>query len=132
MFLSGLSPRGRAGFAALAHELVHADGRLSAEEQLILDRLRVEAGTLDGEPAELAFEDAVASIDDVRQQRAAFIECIGICWSDGEIADGEAVILDRIADAWAIAAADRVAMVDWVKRQSALLADARALIDAAA
>ena len=131
MFLAGLSRRGREGFAALAHELVHADGRLSSEEQTILDRVRSEAGDLDQPAGGMGFEDAVASIAEPSQQRAAFMECIGICWSDGMIADEEAVLLDRIADAWSIDAADRSAMVGWVKRQSDLMADAQILIGTA-
>lgn len=128
MFLAGLSQRGREGFAALVHELVHADGRLSLEEQTILDRLRSEAGDLDQPAGNMGFEDAVASIAEPSQQRAAFMECIGICWSDGFIADEEAVLLDRIADAWSIDPVDRSAMVDWVKRQTVLMADAQTLI----
>ncbi len=130
MFLAGLSRRGREGFAVLAHELVHADGRLSSEEQNILDRLRSEAGDLDQPAGGMGFEDAVGSIAEPSQRRGAFIECIGICWSDGMIADEEAVLLDRIADAWAIDAADRSAMMDWVKRQTDLMADAQTLIRA--
>jgi uncharacterized tellurite resistance protein B-like protein len=130
LFLAGLSRRGREGFAVLAHELVHADGRLSSEEQTILDRLRSEAGDLDQSGGGMGFDDAVASIVDPLQRRAAFIECIGICWSDGMIADEEAVLLDQIADAWSIDAADRSAMIDWVKRQADLVADAQTLIGA--
>ena len=129
MFLAGLSPQEHAAFAVLAHQLVHADGRLSAEEQTILERLQTEAGTFD-EPAMLmGFAEAIASIVEPSQRRAAFIECIGICWSDGMIADEEAVLLDRIADAWSINAADRSAMVDWVKRQADLVADTQTLIE---
>lgn len=128
MFLQGLSPDARAGFAALAHALVHADGRLAAEEAAILDRVRAEAGAFEG--GHLDVEAALACIGDPAQRRAAFLELIGICWSDGMIADEEAVLLDRVADGWAIEGAERAAAIDWVKRQSALIDDARALIGA--
>lgn len=130
MFLAGLPKREREAFAALAHELVHADGRLSSEEQTILDRLRSEAGDFNQRAGSMGFEDAVASIAAPSQRRAVFIECIGICWSDGFIANEEAALLDRIADAWVIDAADRSAMIDWVKRQTDLMADAQTLIGA--
>ena len=130
LFLKGLSAHGRAGFAALAHALVHADGRLSDEEQAILARLRVEAGGFDEKSEHPGIDEAAAAISEPAQQRAAFLECIGICWSDGVIADQEAVVLDRIADAWSIGSADRLAMVEWVKRQAELFDDARSLIRA--
>lgn len=128
MFLTGLSAHERAGFAALAHALVHADGRLSNEEQAILERLHAEAGAFDKKGEHPGVDEAAATISEPAQQRAAFLECIGICWSDGTIADQEAVVLDRIADAWSISPADRSAMVEWVKRQADLVDDAQSLI----
>lgn len=128
LFLAGLSAHARAGFAALAHALVHADGRLSDEEQVILERLRAEGGVFNGVIEDAGIEEAAAAISEPAQQRAAFLECIGICWLDGVIADQEAIVLDRIADAWSIGPADRLAMVEWVKRQAELFDDARLLI----
>ena len=127
MFLSELTPLQRAGFAILVHEIVHADGRLAVEEEAILSRLNAEGG-IQADPVIMSFENALAAFAATEHRRAAMIELIGVCWSDGILADKEAAVLDRIADAWAIEPQVRFDMIDWVKRQTALFAEACTLI----
>ena len=127
MFLSELTLLQRGGFGVLVHEVAHADGRLAGEEQTVLARLEAEGGPLPNSTA-MSFENALSTFVETEHRRAAMIELIGVCWSDGVLADEEALVLDRIADAWAIEPSLRSDMIDWVKRQTALLTEARTLI----
>lgn len=128
MFIAILTATERVAFAALAHALVHADGRLVEEEAAVLARLGIESGSAVPDPIAMTLDEAIGEIDGDAARRAAMLELMGIGWADGALADAEAVLLDRIADAWGLDSSTRSAMIDWVARQVALVEEASALI----
>lgn len=126
MFLHDLSDDQKRAFPALATAIVHADGRASVSEDALMARLRAELGP---EAAAIsAIDEALTAFQDAPARRVALIELVGIAWCDGEVADAEAALLDRFAEEWSIGPEERIAIFNWVERQTALWSEADRLI----
>jgi uncharacterized tellurite resistance protein B-like protein len=126
VFLLNLSNSQKRAFPTLATAIVHADGRASVSEEALMARLQAELGL--GAAAIFAVDEALAAFRDPPARRAALIELVGIAWCDGDVADAEAALLDCFAEKWSIGPEERIAIFNWVERQTALWSEADRLI----
>lgn len=130
MFLSSLTSAQQATFLALADRVIHADGRLAAEEAAILDALRREIPEPDLVPSDTEDASLPVTFPDRRSRVSAVLELIGIAHADGHFDETEGEVIAEIEDAFGFSQTDRALLRDWVLRQLALVRDAEELMQA--
>lgn len=131
MFLYSLNADEQRAFLTLAHVLMHADGRESHEETLMLDLLCREMGIdrpTSLEDAGLIDEQGVlGQFTDAKSQGAVLLELILLSHSDGEAHEAEQAVVSRAAEAFGLNL-HLEPMRNWALRQVALIQEASRLL----
>ncbi len=130
MFLNLLTDRQKASFLALATKVVMADGDVVPEENVPLGvRVSEMGGSIKAPPEEIFGHPNTDVFDTRKAQIIVILELMVIAYSDQEYHKHEKPIIDALADAFSISAADMKRYEDWAIRQSPLSVEGWSFID---
>lgn len=127
MFLREFSKEQQHALLTLVRAIVRADGMIDDREQHVLEHLVAE-GAIPIDFVDMPIDEASSLFIGASDRRAALLELVAVSWVDGQVADPETELLDCLADEWSIGPDERARMEDWVGRQIALYAEARAIV----
>ena len=131
MWLSALSDDQRHALLRLAHNVVVSDGLLDPNEEGMMNefRLEMDLGKDDEEPEYLEL-DGIEQIFSSRQSRIiALLNLLKLSYADGAFEVEEECLLKEISQAFAVDDGEFMLLDNWVKRLTALEAEAQNLID---
>lgn len=124
MFLHILTDTQQKAFLAIARQFIEADGRLSGEEQNLLELMYAESGqSFDEDLPEATVESLLPVFDSRQAQAAVLLELIGVGHADNEFHAAESAQVRKIAASFGVSDASVAEMEDWVNRQLQLAQD---------
>lgn len=127
MFLHLLEKNERKAFLGLANHLVQLDGISDEEESRLMTLLGAEAevsGTsLDSEE----IEELCGNFDSRRSKVSALLELVALGYVDDHFSAVESDFVSQLASCWELTPTTVEEVEDWVRRQFALVGEAREL-----
>ena len=128
MFIEYLSKRQQSVLLHYAYEMMRADKKIEANERLLIENLRGQ--TLPGVEAE---DVPIADLNQIFEDRltriALLLELVGVGYVDESFSSNESALIAEVADALHIAQDDLDKVESWVRRQLALVGEARELME---
>ena len=128
MFVEHLTERQQSALLHYAYEVMRADKRIEAEEQLLIETLR--AQTLPGVEAEdVALADLDRLFEDRLSRMALLLELVGVGYVDESFSPSESALIADVAAALHVPPEDLEKVESWVRRQIDLVREARDLVE---
>ena len=128
VFVEYLDERQQSALLHYAYEVMCADKRIDAGEQLLMDTLR--AQTLPGVEAEdVALADLGDLFEDRLTRMALLLELIGVGYVDDSFSPSESGLIWQVAVALQVQREELQKVESWVGRQMALVREARDLME---
>jgi len=129
VFLAALNDHQKQAFLTLANAIIHADKRLTPQEEAMLASMRCEMSFPADTPVPATdMEAAIAAFDRRPSRIAAMLELTGLCLADNDVAPEEENLLARIGNAFGLSDDELLGQRDWVLRQLALSQEARIMM----
>ena len=128
MFVQYLNERQQAALLHYAHEVMHADNVVEAEEAVHMEILRSQARP-GVEAEDIATGDLPGLFEDRLSRVAMLLELVGMGLVDGKASVAESGVIRDLASALDIDEHDLDSIESWVKRQLRLVEEAHELME---
>ena len=128
MWLSSLSDTQRLALMRLAHNVVVSDGLLDPNEEGMLNEFRREMELASSDVEYLELEGIELVFADRRSRIVAILNLLKLSYADGAFEIEEECLLKEICRAFEIQDDEFLLLDNWVRRLTALEAEARKLM----
>jgi hypothetical protein len=129
MFLHELNDSQREGFMCLAARMASADAHLPDQELALLSQMRHEMDIpASWRPSSATTAELLARFTDHRSRTIVLLELLRLARVDTAIADRERQFFIEAATAFGFNRPQVQALLQWIRRHEALMADAEALL----
>ncbi len=128
MFLNMLDIDEKRAFAVLAEKMIEADGIVVGREAAVLASLKAEMGVAGSGDDERSVAELARVFKDRRSRVAAFLELLGLAYSDTDFDLQEQSLLASVARDMGLGDDDRAALEKWVQDHVAHIRSAMVLM----
>ena len=128
MFVQYLSEPQQAALLHYSYEMMRADNVVEAEESVHLEVLRSQARP-GVEAEDVPIDDLPDLFEDRLSRVALLLELVGMGYVDNQFSAGESELIGKMAAVLEIGEEDLDSIETWVKRQLALVEEARELME---
>ncbi len=128
MFLNMLDIDERRAFAVLAEKMIEADGIVVGREAAVLASLKAEMGVAGSGDDQRSVAELARVFKDRRSRVAAFLELLGLAYSDTNFDFQEQTMLASVARDMGLGNDDTVVLENWVQDHVAHIRSAMVLM----
>ncbi len=128
MFLNMLDIDEKRAFAVLAEKMIEADGIVVGREAAVLASLKAEMGVAGSGDDQRSVAELARVFKDRRSRVAAFLELLGLAYSDTDFDLQEQSLLASVARDMGLGDDDRAALEKWVQDHVAHIRSAMVLM----